>query len=445
VTDDADAEGNEVAQLELANLEASGDVVLGSQDRFNALIIGDDRTIHDGLTALRDGRPTDIILEGTVTRAFGSYARVQDESGATGASAIVVRQTAGGNSPSFQQDIEEGRIRPGTQLRVQGRLSHFNGLGQINNEDLTRYSIQGQGAAPPPQEVTLSALTGPGGEDYENELVEVSGLQFRNVSSGETFERNATYEVTDGTTTFPFAVRSEGESALVGAAIPTGTFTFRDIVGQFNEGGSVTDDTGYQLFGIRPATALPVEIGSFRAERAGESVRLSWSTGTETNNAGFEVQRQTGGMAGWTDVGFVESRGSGGTTQKPQSYRFTDENLPYGADTLRYRLRQVDVDGASEVTAPVTITRSATDLELKSPFPNPARTQATVRFGVPERAKVRLALYDVMGRQVRVLHNGPLKGRQEMQADLSGLSSGSYFLRLKAGEEVRTRQITVVQ
>jgi hypothetical protein len=103
------------------------------------------------------------------------------------------------------------------------------------------------------------------------------------------------------------------------------------------------------------------------------------------------------------------------------------------------------VDGASEVTAPVTITRSATDLELKSPFPNPARTQATVRFGVPERAKVRLALYDVMGRQVRVLHNGPLKGRQEMQADLSGLSSGSYFLRLKAGEEVRTRQITVVQ
>jgi hypothetical protein len=84
-------------------------------------------------------------------------------------------------------------------------------------------------------------------------------------------------------------------------------------------------------------------------------------------------------------------------------------------------------------------------LQLKQTFPNPTSRQATVQFVVLDRREVSLRLYDTLGRQVRTLTDGNLEGRQEMQVDLSGLSSGTYFLRLDAEGQTETQQVTVVR
>jgi len=84
-------------------------------------------------------------------------------------------------------------------------------------------------------------------------------------------------------------------------------------------------------------------------------------------------------------------------------------------------------------------------VELLSTYPNPTRNQATVRFAVPERQKVTLQLYDVLGRRVQTIVDGELEGRQETQVDVSGLSSGVYFLRLQASEKMKTQRMTVVR
>ena len=197
---------------------------------------------------------------------------------------------------------------------------------------------------------------------------------------------------------------------------------------------------------------LPVEMASFDARLKRETVHLTWETASEENNAGFEVQRravsaQAAGSraaeATWTDVGFIESRAEGGTTSEPQSYRFSEKDPPYAADTLEYRLRQVDLDGGATVTDPVAVVRKTSELALRKPFPNPASEQATVRFATPERMnagsgsglRITLKLYDTLGRAVRTLATEPTDGRQQMQMNLSGLSSGTYFLRLQAGGE----------
>ena len=66
-------------------------------------------------------------------------------------------------------------------------------------------------------------------------------------------------------------------------------------------------------------------------------------------------------------------------------YRFTDEALPYAADTLAYRPRQVDSDRSAQVTDPVTVARGGVSaLELEETYPNPARNRVTVRFAVPD-------------------------------------------------------------
>jgi hypothetical protein len=84
-------------------------------------------------------------------------------------------------------------------------------------------------------------------------------------------------------------------------------------------------------------------------------------------------------------------------------------------------------------------------LQLEAPRPNPARDHALLVYALPEKAEVRLTVFDVMGRQVRTVRTASEAGRHEVQFPVEDLASGVYFLRLRAGGEMRTRKLTVVQ
>lgn len=193
-------------------------------------------------------------------------------------------------------------------------------------------------------------------------------------------------------------------------------------------------------------STLPIDLVQFNASVKNKDVILEWKTANETKNSGFEIQRRrSGGDEAWQKVGFVESKAAGGTTTEALRYRFTDKDLPYTADELSYRLRQVDLGGTESYTEVVTVERRTQELELRGVFPNPAREQASVRFAVPKRKEVTLRVYDVLGREVRTIASEPAGGRQERQVDLSGLASGTYFLRLSAGGQTKTRKLRVVR
>jgi hypothetical protein len=222
------------------------------------------------------------------------------------------------------------------------------------------------------------------------------------------------------------------------------------------EGGSGLtgpDEARFRLH-VGPATAVPVEMAGLEASVVGgpedpedKAVRLTWQTASEQNNAGFYVQRQSASDGSWRRLGFVESKAAGGTTAEPKSYRFTDRGLPYAADTLTYRLRQVDTDGTAHHTDAVPLAlEPPTQPELKAPVPNPASRQATLRFSVPAATSVRIGVYDLLGRQVATAADGRREaGRHEQQMDLSGLPSGMYFLRLRVGDEVQSQKLTVLR
>lgn len=195
------------------------------------------------------------------------------------------------------------------------------------------------------------------------------------------------------------------------------------------------------------SSPLPVELADFSGVRDGDGVRLTWRTLSESGNAGFRVQRQSDGMGPWREVGFVESRASGGTTTEAQAYRFEDATFPFAADSVAYRLQQIDVDGSKSVSDPIVIDRSAVnEARLLGTYPNPARTRATVEFAIPEQAEeARLDLYDVLGRRVASVASGVEAGRHKRTLTVSDLASGVYFLRLKSGGDVKTTKLTVVR
>ena len=99
-------------------------------------------------------------------------------------------------------------------------------------------------------------------------------------------------------------------------------------------------------------------------------------------------------------------------------------------------------DGADEGAAEVQ--EVPTEFALESNYPNPFNPQTTIRFSVPESAQVRLIVYDVLGRQVRVLVDGTREaGTHEVVFEAGNLPSGTYLYRLEtpAGSFVQTMQL----
>ena len=205
-------------------------------------------------------------------------------------------------------------------------------------------------------------------------------------------------------------------------------------------------ETFERYINIETGDVLPVELTHFAASTTSGAVQLRWRTATETNNAGFAVQHAPGDSAGtadWEALGFVEGAG---TTQRPQTYRYRTPELPPGAH--RFRLQQRDLDGTETPSKVVTATLGlGAPLRLTRPAPNPARQAATLRFGAADAASATLAVYDVLGRRVATLYDGPPpKGRMEtVRLDAGRWPSGTYFVHLQAADRTQTRRLTVTK
>lgn len=85
-------------------------------------------------------------------------------------------------------------------------------------------------------------------------------------------------------------------------------------------------------------------------------------------------------------------------------------------------------------------------LAFGTPTPNPTSGPLTLAFTLPKAGVVRLALYDLLGREVAVLLNGPrAAGPHAAAFDATGLAPGVYVVRLTAGGEAVTWRLTVVR
>jgi hypothetical protein len=262
-----------------------------------------------------------------------------------------------------------------------------------------------------------------------------------NWETGGVGQKATVVEVTDGVdSALPL---SSTPSMGSGDANPNGT---GDLAVDVADDGTTTLyvlATGTGIGSYTSNKALPVELAAFNATRDGNTVQLTWQTASETNNAGFYVQRAVDGET-FADLGFREGRG---TTTEAQTYRFTDRDLPYDATTVQYRLRQVDTDGSAEFSDAVSVRVAAPDaIQLLGSTPHPVTQQGQIRYALPQTMDVELAVFDLLGRRVATLASGEQQGRRHVvQVDVSDLSSGTYFIRLKAGDQVKTRRLTVVQ
>jgi hypothetical protein len=218
------------------------------------------------------------------------------------------------------------------------------------------------------------------------------------------------------------------------------------------DNGSISiDSTATQWNG--QVIALPIQLVSFNASQnsPGRGVILRWSTLSEVNNYGFDVQR-----GARSDGDFVTVSGAlipgHGTTTAPQDYSYADVSAPAG--TWYYRLKQIDLDGAVHYTDParVQVASGGTGQDvpavfsLAQNFPNPFNPETTIRYGLPSRSYVLLAVYNTLGERVAVIAEGEQEsGFHEVRFDGSALASGVYYYRLQAAGFVQTKKLSLLK
>ena len=177
----------------------------------------------------------------------------------------------------------------------------------------------------------------------------------------------------------------------------------------------------------------PVELTSFTYSiNSFNDVNLNWTTATETNSKGFEVQRSEvrDQKSELKEIGFVDGNG---TTTEEHSYSFVDKNISDGK--YYYRLKQIDFDGSYEYSREVEVNVTAPDkFSLEQNYPNPFNPITNIEYRIPNKVFVSLKVYNTLGEEVATSVNEEKPaGNYEVKFDGSKLPSGVYIYRLTAG------------
>jgi hypothetical protein len=197
---------------------------------------------------------------------------------------------------------------------------------------------------------------------------------------------------------------------------------------------------------------LPVELTSFNASVIDNNVQLFWTTATETNNYGFEIERNVMVHSDhnnkWEIIGFVYGSGN---SNSPKSYSFIDKNPSEGK--VYYRLKQIDNDGTFSYSNVVEVEFNNVlpkEFTLYQNYPNPFNPSTTIEFSLPEKSEVMLSIFNLLGEKVRELLNGSMEaGYQRVVFDARELPSGTYVYQINAKGStksfIQSKKMTLVK
>jgi len=253
-----------------------------------------------------------------------------------------------------------------------------------------------------------------------------------------------------GCGTLTKVVNEDGTFQINGSGEPHGVIRFTDSLSSITW-TSLTNETwnGFTI-GTYGVATVPVEMSSFTGSFSGNQIVLNWSTATETNNYGWEVERSEDRSqksedrinADWETVGFVAGKG---TTTEPQSYTFSSP-VTSPVSPAVYRLKQIDLDGTISYSKVLTFSSEPVSFGLFQNYPNPFNPSTTISYSLPEKGFVKLILFDVLGREITTLVNQEKEaGLDAVTLDASLLSAGTYYYSLTFNGKTETRSMLLVK
>lgn len=218
------------------------------------------------------------------------------------------------------------------------------------------------------------------------------------------------------------------------------------FAGNYLIASGLTTFSDFVIGGDSSSQPLPVELSSFTSSLNGRNVTLNWTTASESNNAGFDLERRdvSGQTAGdWTKIGNVAGNG---TATGANSYSFTDRNIATGK--YNYRLKQIDYNGNFEYFSlnNEVIIGTPERFSLSQNYPNPFNPSTNINYDLPFDSKVSIKIFDMSGREVAsVVNEFKTAGFYTVNFNASALSSGVYFYIINADNFTATKKMILVK
>ena len=172
--------------------------------------------------------------------------------------------------------------------------------------------------------------------------------------------------------------------------------------------------------------AAPVTLSNFSGVKQNDANKLQWTTQTEQNNKGFDIQKSTDGRQ-FNSIGFVKSQAANGSNNGVLNYSFLD--LKPSAGTNYYRLNQLDFDGKSSLSKIVSVQNNAANLSFQTIYPNPVQSELNLVLTSKLSKSVQIIITNIEG---QVMYKGGKSlnsGENKISINTSAFSNGVYNVK----------------
>ncbi|MDP4263993.1 MAG: T9SS type A sorting domain-containing protein [Bacteroidota bacterium] len=186
-----------------------------------------------------------------------------------------------------------------------------------------------------------------------------------------------------------------------------------------------------------PIVTLPITLESFTAVLNGSKADLKWTTSQEINVSHFVVEKSLDGK-NFSDAGIVFAYGN--TTER-KNYSLSDNISNVQQGVIYYRLRTVDNDGKSEISAIrlIRISKQGETLQMVT-YPNPVSSELRVTVPAAWQGKeVLFEIFNQSGQKVKALNSSSSSQTETIQ--VNDLSKGFYIVKASCGGDITQQKI----
>ena len=211
---------------------------------------------------------------------------------------------------------------------------------------------------------------------------------------------------------------------------------FFDNNGIFDNGNSISD------------IALPVNLLFFDGIAMSNGVKLEWETASEINNCGFNIYRSQDSLINFERMNSKMIQGQGNSTAT-HNYEYLDRTVLRNTNYYYY-LESEDLNGTRYQYSKIRVYSRKDNIPtcyvLKQNYPNPFNGHTKIVYHIPEKIKVTLAIYNLLGELVQILISKVQEpGIYGINWNAVEITSGIYFVVLSTSKYNKTRKLILIR
>ena len=179
------------------------------------------------------------------------------------------------------------------------------------------------------------------------------------------------------------------------------------------------------------SSTTPVSLLKFSGSKVNStSSLLRWTTSTESNNLGFDIQRSSDGVKFYT-IGTVNSKALNGNSNNSLDYTYLDNSA--SASVNYYRLNQKSKNGTNKLSGIVAL-RDNSLFKIAAIYPNPVQSNMSLGINSPVALKASSVITDITGKIMLTRNFDIFAGDNLINYDVNSLKAGSYVIKVTAAD-----------